>query len=52
MANVHVVTIRSKSTKVHVFKEQKPTKNKSVVGWEEKKHLKKIPCLTPYNKCK
>jgi len=52
MVNVHVATIGSKSIKVDVFKEQKPTKNKSVVSWEEKKHLKKIPCLTPYNRCK
>ncbi len=52
MVNVHVATIRSKSTKVDVFKEQKPTKNKSAVSWEEKKCLKKIPCFTPYNRCK
>jgi hypothetical protein len=51
MVNVHVVRIRSKSIKIHVFKEQKPTKNKSAVGWKEKKCLKKIPCLTPYNRC-
>jgi hypothetical protein len=36
MVNVHVATIRSKLTKVHVFKEQKPTKNKNAVGWEKK----------------
>jgi hypothetical protein len=41
MVNVHVATIRSKSTKIHVFKEQKPTENKSAVGWKEKKRLKK-----------
>ncbi len=52
MVNVRVATIRSKSTKVDVFKEQKPTKNKSVVSWEEKKRLQKIPRLTPYNRCK
>jgi hypothetical protein len=51
MVNVHVATIRSKSTKTHVFKEQKPTKNKSVIGWKEKKHLEKNSCLTPYNRC-
>jgi hypothetical protein len=52
MVNVRVATIRSKSTKVDVFKKQKPTKNKSVVSWEEKKRLQKIPRLTPYNRCK
>jgi len=51
MVNVHVATIRSKSTKTHVFKEQKLRKDKSVIGWKEKTHLEKIPCLTLYDRC-
>lgn len=39
MVNVHVATIGSKSIKVDVFKEQKPTKNKSVVSVGKKRSI-------------
>jgi hypothetical protein len=41
MVDVHVATIRSKTTKVYTFKEHEPKNNKSAIDWEGKKHVKK-----------